>query len=136
MSASEPVPSRETAPPHSGDSSDAGVAPPHTLRRRHSRQPTPKAEVDRRFAEVHAKMAPSERGKFEFVPLRYRLTYKRAIIGDLTAKRAVKAFCQGCQGYEQLPESVRDCTVQSCPLHAMRPYQATARTPSEQPVGS
>jgi hypothetical protein len=58
---------------------------------------------------------------------RYNSVLEAAAIGRCSAKKAIKAKCiVGC-GMEDVQSRVEGCTVYSCPLHAFRPYQKTAR---------
>lgn len=63
-------------------------------------------------------MTPEKR--LELIPPSYRATYLAAMSGRSRAK-GVKAFCQGCVGYER--KSVRNCTDPGCSLYPYRPYQ-------------
>lgn len=59
------------------------------------------------------------------VPSRYWDLYIKASNGTASPKKAIKAMCQHCVGYEDVPSRVGGCTVSKCPLWAYRPYQET-----------
>jgi hypothetical protein len=75
------------------------------------------------------------------VPSKYRTLYLRALAGQLSPRQAIKAKCQECCGWEDVSSRVGGCTVRTCPLWPLRPYQEVAeaaqrcdrRTSAEEP---
>ena len=61
--------------------------------------------------------------RLDGVPERYQRVYVDAIEGTASASKSIKAFCQMCRGYEKIPDDIRDCVDQMCPLWHRRPYQ-------------
>ena len=59
--------------------------------------------------------------KAKSIPPRYRSRYLKAMGGG-SLRAGVDAFCAECMGWEDLPDSVRDCTAPLCPLFPYRPY--------------
>ncbi|HUT61068.1 MAG TPA: hypothetical protein VNA25_24740, partial [Phycisphaerae bacterium] len=59
--------------------------------------------------------------KAKRIPPRYRSRYLKAMDGG-SLRAGVDAFCAECMGWEDLPDSVRDCTSPLCPLFPYRPY--------------
>lgn len=57
------------------------------------------------------------------VPLLRRDLFLRAAKGEASPRQAIKAMCQQCVCYENMPEAIRDCPSTRCPLWAYRPYQ-------------
>lgn len=57
------------------------------------------------------------------VPIRYRGIAERALLKSSGKANALKAKCQECVGYEDVPDRVRNCTEWKCPLWQFRPYQ-------------
>lgn len=57
------------------------------------------------------------------VPKKHQKLYRRALMGTASHRGTIKAFCQQCMGWSDLPDSVRDCTARACPSYAKRPYQ-------------
>ena len=55
------------------------------------------------------------------VPEKYRTVTERALLGQMSRANAVKAKCLQCSNY--VLAEVRHCTVVTCPLHCVRPYQ-------------
>ena len=56
------------------------------------------------------------------MPVSMRPTYRRAMTGK-SRKAGVKAFCQECMGWENIANSIRECTSHACPLYPYRPFQ-------------
>ena len=48
-------------------------------------------------------------------------TLREAFSGSASPRRAIKAMCLTCVGYER--NAIRDCTGFSCPLWQYRPFQ-------------
>lgn len=66
----------------------------------------------------------SESPKLKYVPEKRRGSYLAAIRGEASPRRAIKAFCEHCQGYSPpLAETIRTCPAYDCPLYQYRPYQ-------------
>lgn len=61
--------------------------------------------------------------RIKSVPIKHRGLFIKAVKKQVSSKRAIRAFCQSCMGYEDLPTSVRECTALTCPLWTFRPYQ-------------
>ena len=59
----------------------------------------------------------------EDTPISSRNTLREAFSGSASPRKAIKAMCLSCTGFER--EAVRDCTGYSCPLWAYRPFQKT-----------
>lgn len=57
------------------------------------------------------------------VPESRKKLFLRSLSGDCSPRSAIKAFCQSCVGYEDLPRAVKECTADACPLFAYRPYR-------------
>ena len=51
-------------------------------------------------------------------------TLREAFSGAASPRKAIKAMCLACVGYER--DSVRNCTGYSCPLWKYRPFQGKA----------
>lgn len=62
---------------------------------------------------VRAKQVPSARFP----------SWAKSVLGIASPRAAIKARCEDCVGYEQLPESIRSCTAVACPTWAYRPHQ-------------
>jgi len=65
---------------------------------------------------VSPTLLPKVMERLEIVPLRYRLNYIRAVLGESSRSNAIKAFCYECLGYED----VGNCTSPVCPLFQYR----------------
>jgi hypothetical protein len=61
--------------------------------------------------------------RIEAVPAKFRTLYRKALDGELSPRQAIKAKCQECCGWEDLHVRVARCTVRTCPLWPLRPYQ-------------
>ena len=52
-------------------------------------------------------------------------TYRERYIDGLTTttsyKRAIRAFCMMCMGFDNVAEEIKNCTGYSCPLYQFRP---------------
>jgi hypothetical protein len=51
-------------------------------------------------------------------------TLREAFSGSASPRKAIKAMCLACMGYDRL--AVRECTGYSCPLWAYRPFKEAA----------
>lgn len=58
------------------------------------------------------------------VPEKHKIATERALLGQLPRSGAIKIKCLQCTNYDR--EEVRYCSVLSCALHAVRPYQDKA----------
>ena len=54
-------------------------------------------------------------------PIKVRKCLREAFTGSASPRKAIKAMCLACVGYER--QEVAKCTGFSCPLWAYRPYQ-------------
>ena len=54
---------------------------------------------------------------------------RKAFIGKVSPRQAIKAFCLHCTGYVR--KDVTNCTALACPLFAYRPYQAGDESDAE-----
>lgn len=58
------------------------------------------------------------------VPEKHKIATERALLGQLPRSGAIKVKCLQCTNYDR--DEVKHCTVFSCALHAVRPYQDKA----------
>lgn len=58
------------------------------------------------------------------VPEKHRMATERALLGQMSRANALKIKCLQCSNYQML--EVRNCTVVTCALHNLRPYQVGA----------
>jgi hypothetical protein len=49
--------------------------------------------------------------------------YRKALLGQVSPRQAIKAKCQECVCWEEMVSRIGQCTVRSCPIWAYRPYQ-------------
>lgn len=49
-------------------------------------------------------------------------TLREAFSGSASPRKAIKAMCLRCVGYERA--SIRDCSAYACPLWQYRPFQS------------
>lgn len=63
------------------------------------------------------------------VPERAKNVYKRALEGLATPKNVIRAKCNECCGFEDVPKRIWECRVFTCPLWAYRqqPYKDKKR---------
>lgn len=54
-------------------------------------------------------------------PESVRATLSQAFSGSASPRKAIKAMCLSCVGYDR--NSVKNCTGWSCPLWKYRPFQ-------------
>lgn len=58
------------------------------------------------------------------MPSKCRPLYRDVMEGRRSSpRRAIRAFCQMCVGWEDYAQGIRDCTDPACPLFRHRPYQ-------------
>jgi hypothetical protein len=60
-------------------------------------------------------------GRLQTMPERYRGHFVAAWAATCSPRRAIKAFCLECQGFEVA--AITDCTCYACPVWNFRPYQ-------------
>lgn len=73
-------------------------------------------EEKQAIAECAAKVPPMWRGGFI-----------AAATGQASPRRAIRAMCQSCVGYEDVVRRVRECNVLTCPLWPYRPHARRER---------
>lgn len=61
--------------------------------------------------------------RLKSIPSLMQNLYLRACLKKASPKMAIKAFCQNCNGYEDVRTRTANCETFSCPLWAYRPYQ-------------
>jgi hypothetical protein len=59
--------------------------------------------------------------KYEGVPQLYKKLFVRQTIGKSSMPAAIKLKCLDCTNYQK--EEITKCTVLTCSLHRIRPYQ-------------
>jgi len=57
----------------------------------------------------------------ETIPIKYRGTYEKALRGKASPRRAIRAKCFECNGFENPAVRTKECAVFGCPLWAYRP---------------
>jgi hypothetical protein len=90
-------------------------------------KPTPKGRGPRVKAEravSAAEQASIEQYIETSVPEKHKLATRRALFGQMGKALALKQKCLQCCGYQR--EEVKMCTVLTCALHPVRPYQDRA----------
>lgn len=55
------------------------------------------------------------------VPEKHKIATQRALLGQVARSTAIRVKCLQCCNYER--EEVKNCTVITCALHPVRPYQ-------------
>lgn len=63
-------------------------------------------------------------------PTKYRALYERSLRGSLAPRSAIKLKCLECVCWQRMEggeDNIRDCSVRSCPLWALRPFQNPPR---------
>ena len=55
------------------------------------------------------------------VPEKHKLATQRALLGQITRSTAIRVKCLQCCGYQR--EEIKVCTVITCALFPVRPYQ-------------
>jgi hypothetical protein len=80
-------------------------------------------ELYARFEALLSTFTPGQLSRAGSVPKRFKPLYVRALCKETTSRQAIRAYCQHCVGWSELPDAVRDCTAKACPLYAFRPYQ-------------
>lgn len=59
----------------------------------------------------------------ETVPHNAKTLYLGAGCGEVSPRKAIKAKCQECMGYEDYRVRIMECPVRTCPLWQYRPYR-------------
>ena len=57
------------------------------------------------------------------VPIARKPLWRRIFDSKASCRQSIKGFCQMCQGFENVVESIRACGATHCPLWSKRPYQ-------------
>ncbi len=55
------------------------------------------------------------------VPEKHKIATQRALLGQIPRSTAIRVKCLQCCNYER--DEIINCTVLTCALHAVRPYQ-------------
>ena len=55
------------------------------------------------------------------VPEKHKIATRRALLGQITRSTAIRVKCLQCCGYQR--EEIKECTVITCALYPVRPYQ-------------
>jgi hypothetical protein len=59
----------------------------------------------------------------QYVPDSKKSIMKRAFAGTASPRGAIKAKCLDCVGFENVSETIGNCTCYGCPIWSYRPYQ-------------
>lgn len=86
-----------------------------------------------RLARLKDKLPERVYRAVENTPALFQGRYTRALLGELSAKGAIRAHCESCVGYEDVKPRVGGCASHGCPLHAYRPYQPKEEAAEEIP---
>jgi hypothetical protein len=92
------------------------------------------AAPDVRTAPPGAVLAVSDARTAEYlstIPLKYQTLQARALAGTLAPRQAIKARCQQCSNFQRA--EITHCTVCTCALWALRPYQHADETEEAAP---
>lgn len=81
------------------------------------------ARRDSQFKRLESMLEPEQAARLQAIPVRYRYLWLKAVTGNTSKTDAIKAKCQDCSGWEEVPISITDCTVTTCPIWRHRPYQ-------------
>jgi len=89
-----------------------------------------------RFKEERS-LLPHQRQYIEIyleksVPEKHKLATQRSLLGQVPRSVAIRVKCLQCCSYDR--EEITHCTVLSCALHAVRPYQ-NKNAPDEETDG-
>jgi hypothetical protein len=76
-----------------------------------------------RLEALKSTMPPGQVARLGSIPKKYFKGQIRAPLGEATSRSSIKAYCQQCVGFSDLPSSVRECSARACPLWALRPYR-------------
>lgn len=55
------------------------------------------------------------------VPEKHKIATRRALLGQITRSVAIRVKCLQCCGYQR--DEIKVCSVITCALHPVRPYQ-------------
>lgn len=72
-------------------------------------------------------MTPKQMAAVDRVPASTKALLERVFNRDASPREAIKAKCQECMGYTDVANAIRNCSSQTCPLLAYRPFRV-ART--------
>jgi len=67
------------------------------------------------------KTAAKRPGRLATAPDRFKGHFVAAWSSNCSPRRAVKAFCLECNGFD--PDAIAGCTAYACPLWNFRPFQ-------------
>jgi len=84
---------------------------------RSNQEPSPTASLSAFIAQKRA-------GRLETTPDRYKGHFVASWSPKCPPRRAIKAFCLECQGFDK--EGIIGCTSYACPLWRFRPFQKSA----------
>jgi hypothetical protein len=79
---------------------------------------------DSEFSLVAEINPPDVRLWLSKVPLTFRGRLLKALRGEASALQAIRAHCEQCCGWEDIPLRISDCKVWRCALYPLRPYQS------------
>lgn len=65
----------------------------------------------------------------ENTPTLHKELIRKAMLGKLSPRQAIKAKCLGCVGFEDSTDRIRNCTSKTCELLSHRPYQIKSNEP-------
>lgn len=73
-----------------------------------------------------AEAATLERYLAQSVPDKHKIATERALLGQIARSTAIRVKCLQCCGYQR--EEIKVCTVITCALFPVRPYQDKTET--------
>jgi hypothetical protein len=76
-----------------------------------------------RKCDLSANLNPSQARQYKVIPPRYQRSWLAAVSGEASPRRAIKAKCQECVGWEEVRSRVGTCNITACALWHHRPYQ-------------
>jgi len=74
-------------------------------------------------SQTAQKIAAKRAGRLATTPDRFKGHFVAAWSSKCAPRRAVKAFCLECNGFD--PDAIAGCTAYACPLWNFRPYQGS-----------
>lgn len=74
-------------------------------------------------SQTAQKIAAKRAGRLATTPDRFKGHFVAAWSSNCSPRRAVKAFCLECNGFD--PDAIAGCTAYACPLWNFRPYQGS-----------
>lgn len=107
-----------------------------TLRSRSRSVKTASMRVSRTLEDILPILSDRQRLAVTSAPSLYRLSYARALAGQLSPRQTIKAKCVECVGFEEIKTRVGECTVSICALWHSRPFQDRAGSIEIDPDGS